>query len=148
MNVATKNAARIRNTPFATDLRLACMRISRRVRFESGSDSIAPHRFSVLVRVEEGAQTPRELAQLERVSAPSMSRTVAALAEEGLIARADDPEDGRSVIVSLTAAGRAVIREQRRRRDLWLGQRVAKLSPEEQDILRRATAILARVAAE
>lgn len=148
MPAATENAARSRTASFTADLRLACMRISRRVRFESDADSVAPHQFSVLCRIEAAPLTPRELAQIERVSAPSMSRTVAALAKLGLVDRTSDPEDGRSVIVSISEAGRAVIREQRRRRDLWLGQRVAKLTAEEQDVLRRATEILTRVAAE
>src|SRR6476469_9682225 len=84
----------------AGELRLACMRISRRVRFES-TDVVAPHQFSVLARLEETPRTPRELADIERVSAPSMSRTVAALVERGLVLRADDPTDGRQVILSL-----------------------------------------------
>jgi DNA-binding MarR family transcriptional regulator len=147
MTPATKRSARTSAAPFAADLRLACMRIARRVRFESGSP-IAPHQFSVLVRVEESPMMPRELAAIERVSAPSMSRTVASLADCGLVSRTDDPEDGRSVIVSITDAGRAAVREQRRRRDLWFAQRLGRLTAEEQDVLRRATEILTRVAAE
>ena len=58
----------------ANDLRLACMRISRRVRFES-TDAVAPHQFSVLSRLAEEPRTPRELAGIEKVSAPSMTRT-------------------------------------------------------------------------
>ena len=46
----------------AGDLRLACMRISRRVRFES-ADSIAPHQFSVLARLEDQPLTPGEPAR-------------------------------------------------------------------------------------
>ena len=44
-----------------SDLRMACMRISRRVRFESTAP-VAPHQFSVLVRLEERPRTPKELA--------------------------------------------------------------------------------------
>ena len=63
-------------TRMATDLRLACMRISRRVRFESSHD-VAPHQFSVMCRLEEAPRTPGELAEIERVAKPSMTRTVA-----------------------------------------------------------------------
>ena len=42
----------------ADELRLACMRISRRVRFES-TDAVAPHQFSVLCRLEEAPRTPQ-----------------------------------------------------------------------------------------
>src|SRR6478672_3271849 len=85
----------------ASELRLACMRISRRVRFES-SDAVAPHQFGVLAQLEQSPRTPRELADRERVSAPSMTRTVNGLVDRGLVARTADPTDGRQVIVSLT----------------------------------------------
>ena len=75
----------------ANDLRLACMRISRRVRFES-TDTIAPHQFSVLARLDGTPRTPRELADIEKVSAPSMTRTVAGLVELGLVARQRRPD--------------------------------------------------------
>src|ERR1035437_11000414 len=88
----------------ANDLRLACMRISRRVRFES-TQLVAPHQLSVMARLEAHALTPRELAAIECVSPPSMTRTVGALVERGLVARQDDPLDGRQVFLSLTAQG-------------------------------------------
>lgn len=131
----------------ATDLRLACMRISRRVRFES-SDVLAPHQFSALVRLEEAPRTPRELAAIEKVSAPSMTRTVNGLVERGLVARAGDPTDGRQVILSLTPEAIALLRSVRRQRDQWMFVRVKALTPQEQEILRQASVILARVAAE
>src|ERR1035437_8449491 len=86
----------------ANDLRLACMRISRRVRFES-TQLVAPHQLSVMARLEKNALTPRELAAIECVSPPSMTRTVGALVERRLVARQDDPLDGRQVVLSLTA---------------------------------------------
>ena len=130
-----------------SDLRMACMRISRRVRFESTSP-VAPHQFSVLARLEEAPRTPKELAAFEKVSAPSMTRTVAGLVEGGLVARADDPADGRQVILSLTAEGRRTIRDIRRRRDQWFAARLEKLTDDERAVLARATALLERVAAE
>ena len=134
-------------TRMATDLRLACMRISRRVRYESSHD-VAPHQFSVLCRLEEAPRTPGELAEIERVAKPSMTRTVGALVERGLVLRQDDPLDRRSVILSLTEDGRRSLAAIRRKRDAWMASRVARLTPEEQDVLARATAILAKVASE
>ncbi len=134
-------------TRMATDLRLACMRISRRVRYESSHD-VAPHQFSVLCRLEEAPRTPGELAEIERVAKPSMTRTVGALVERGLVLRQDDPLDRRSVILSLTEDGRRSLGAIRRKRDAWMASRVARLTPEEQDVLARATAILAKVASE
>ena len=134
-------------TRMATDLRLACMRISRRVRFESSHD-VAPHQFSVLCRLEEAPRTPGELAEIERVAKPSMTRTVGALVERGLVLRQDDPLDGRSVILSLTDDGRRALTSIRRKRDAWMASRVAMLTPEEQAVLVRATVILSKVAGE
>jgi DNA-binding MarR family transcriptional regulator len=134
-------------THMATDLRLACMRISRRVRFESSHD-VAPHQFSVLCRLEETPRTPGELADIERVAKPSMTRTVGALVERGLVLRQPDPTDGRQVILSITDEGRRSVRAIRRKRDAWMASRVVRLTAEEQDVLVRATAILAKVAGE
>ncbi|MEO7236514.1 MAG: MarR family transcriptional regulator [Lapillicoccus sp.] len=134
-------------TRMATDLRLACMRISRRVRFESSHD-VAPHQFSVLCRLEETPRTPGELADIERVAKPSMTRTVGALVERGLVLRQPDPTDGRQVILSISDEGRRSVRAIRRKRDAWMASRVVLLTPQEQDVLVRATAILARVAGE
>ena len=131
----------------ANDLRLACMRISRRVRFES-TDIVAPHQFSVMARLQETPRTPRELADIERVSAPSMSRTVAALVERGLVLRADDPTDGRQVILSLTPEGARTLKDIRRRRDEWMASRIKGLSAEEREVLARASEILLRVAGQ
>lgn len=131
----------------ASDLRLACMRISRRVRFESSHD-VAPHQFSVLCRLDDAPRTPGELAEIERVAKPSMTRTVAALVERELVSRQDDPSDGRQVILSLTDEGRRTLRAIRRRRDAWMSSRVSLLTPEEQEVLTRATEILTRVAGE
>lgn len=129
------------------DLRLACMRISRRIRFESTDEDLAPHHFSVLARLEDGARTPRRLADIEKVSAPSMTRTVGSLVDAGLAARHDDPEDGRRVLVELTSEGIAALDQIRRRRGRWMSERVRELSGEEQATLAGAAEILTRIAA-
>lgn len=128
------------------DLRLACMRISRRVRFES-ADEMAPHQFSVLARLEEGPLTPRALADIEKVSAPSMTRTVGCLVDDGLVERHDDPQDGRRILVELTAAGRASLVAIRRQRGRWMSERVGELTSDEQATLVAASEILGRIAA-
>lgn len=129
----------------SNDIRLACMRISRRVRFESDRE-LPPHHFSVLARLDDTPRTNSELADIERVSAPSMKRTTSALVEAGYIARADDPTDGRQVILSLTTEGRKALRRIRRHRDEWLLERFETLTDEERQLLQRAAAVLAKVA--
>ena len=131
----------------ANDLRLACMRISRRIRFES-TQAVAPHQFSVMARLERKALTPREIAEIERVSPPSMTRTVAALVERGLVTRTDDPLDGRQVFISLTAEGLLMLHETRRRRDAWMATRLKGITADEREVLVKASVILTRVASE
>jgi DNA-binding MarR family transcriptional regulator len=131
----------------SNDIRLACMRISRRVRFESDRE-LPPHQYSVLVRLEEAPRTNSELADIERVSAPSMKRTTSALVELGYVSRADDPTDGRQVILSLTPEGLKVLRRIRRHRDEWMLSRFEHLTDEERELLQRAAAVLAKVASK
>ncbi|MHA6525744.1 MarR family winged helix-turn-helix transcriptional regulator [Tessaracoccus sp. G1721] len=129
----------------ANDVRVACQRISRRVRFESTSD-VAPHQFSVLVFLHfEGPRTPTQLAARDAVSTPSMTRTVNCLADKGLVARSPHPQDGRQILVSLTAEGVRVVEETIANRDTWMLAHIATLAPEQLDLLRRAADLLMEV---
>ena len=129
------------------ELRLSCQRISRRVRYESTPFSAAPHQLAVLARLEDGPLPPGEIAELERVSAPSMTRTVNRLVDEGYAERAKHPTDGRIVLIGLTDAGRALIDEARHRQDLWVTSRLRRLTEEELALVPDVVAILGRIAA-
>ena len=131
----------------AAELRTAIMRTSRRLRQERSTDDVTPGQYSVLAVLDRhGPCTPGELAAHEKVQPPSMTRTVAALDELGLVGRTEHPTDGRQVLVSLTEEGRLVVRETRRRRDAWLSRRLAELTPAERDTLADAAVLLLRVA--
>ena len=126
---------------------MAIMRTSRRLRQERSTDDVTPGQYSVLAVLDrQGPLTPRELAAFEKVQPPSMTRTVAALADLGLVRRTEHPTDGRQVLVSLTPEGQVVVRETRRRRDAWLARRLAELTPAERETLAAAAALLHRVA--
>lgn len=125
----------------AHDLRIACMRVARRVRFDA-DNTIAPHRFSVLVRLLSQPLTLGELAQIEQVSAPSMSKTVGRLVDQGYVDRSADPDDGRIVRLSLTDEGRATVERERAHRDAWMTARLEGLTEADRDLLRRATDLL------
>lgn len=131
----------------SSSLRLSCMRISRRVRFESGHE-LTPSQFSVLARLELGPLTNGELAEIEKVSAPSMLRTTASVVSAGLASRHDDPADGRRVLLHLTPEGAAALERIRRHRDEWMLERLSRLAPEELAALKAASDLLAKVAAE
>lgn len=128
----------------AHDLRIACMRITRRVRFDSGGE-IVPHLFSVLVRLVSEPRTVGELATIERVSAPSMSRSVGQLTEAGYVVRSPDEHDGRLVRLSITRTGEELVERERARRDAWMTQRLERLTPRELSLLREAADLLEQV---
>ncbi|MDO5503057.1 MAG: winged helix DNA-binding protein [Actinomycetia bacterium] len=128
-----------------TDLRLVCMRISRRNRFESQTD-VPPHLFGVLAGIEQGASNAAELCERERVGAPTMSRAIAALAEAGWIERTDDPDDGRRTLLALTPEGTQTLATIRAARDEWMARRLEPLSAEEIATLEAALPILDRLA--
>jgi DNA-binding MarR family transcriptional regulator len=93
----------------------------------------------------DGPLTASELAEIERVKRPSMTRTLACLERLGLIERTPDPADGRSSLVSISAAGRERLALLRRRRSAYLARRLDKLDPEEVATLARAAEILERM---
>ncbi len=144
----TNDMPTLASASLAADLRVAVTRTTRRVRAERSSEAITDGQYSVLAKIDcDGPQTPRVLADHEHVQPPSMTRTVNALVEAGLATRADHPDDGRQVLVDITDAGRAEIKETRRRRNAWLARQLADLTPQERDTLAEAAAILLRVVA-
>ena len=77
-----------------------------------------------------------------------MTRTINTLAEAGLVRRDEHPTDRRQVLVSVTEAGLAEVRETRRRRTEWLATRLATLEPQEREVLARAAVLLGRIASQ
>ena len=129
------------------DFRLANGRLARRLRREKAENELSGSQFSALGSLfVEGPLTLGELSEVERVTPPSMNRTVNALVEAGLVARSGSADDGRKVVLTATEAGLALMRETRKRRDAWLAQRVLKLSPAERRVLAEATIIMKRLA--
>jgi DNA-binding MarR family transcriptional regulator len=128
-------------------LRIAVMRLSRRMRLERGGSDVTDGQLSALfVLVLYGAQTLGGLSELERVTPPSMSRTVGALESDGLVTRTTSPDDGRKVLIEVTPAGRAIVRETKRRRAAWFSTVLAALSDDQRSALDAAAPILRRLA--
>jgi DNA-binding MarR family transcriptional regulator len=132
----------------ATELRFAVMRLRRRLARERHPDNdLSVSSMAVLYALHRhGDLTVGALAAREQVQPPSMTRTVTALADAGLVERCAHPTDGRQVVVRLTDEGRAVVAADTTRRDRWLSLRLEDLSAEERDVLRRAAPILQRLA--
>ncbi|WP_019180776.1 MarR family winged helix-turn-helix transcriptional regulator [Microbacterium yannicii] len=131
----------------ASQLRIATFRLARRMRTQRAVDSMSDGQFAVLAALwVHGPHTLGELADRERVSAPSMNRTVNCLQEPGYITRSADENDGRKVVIALTESGRSVVDETARRRDAWVEAALADLAPDERETLAAAAAIMERMA--
>jgi DNA-binding MarR family transcriptional regulator len=126
----------------ASHLRIAVARTARRLRQESGT-YLSPTLTAALATVERhGPLTPSELAARERVQRPTVTRILSTLDELGLIARAADPGDRRSSLVSVTPAGRELLAAARTRKDAFLSERLEALGAEDRATLERAAALL------
>jgi DNA-binding MarR family transcriptional regulator len=131
----------------AVHLRDAIVRTSRRLRQEAATETgLSPATTAALATINRsGPLTPSELAELERVKRPTMTRTLACLEREGLVERTRDPADGRSSLVAINDAGRERLARLRRRKSAYLARRLRKLDPDEVEALARAAALLERM---
>ncbi|MEV6234168.1 MarR family transcriptional regulator [Saccharopolyspora shandongensis] len=136
-----------RERTLASRLRLAVVRLNRRLRAQSNDSKITLSQLSALSCLHKaGALTPGELAAREGVQPPSMTRVISALEDAGLVARRAHPTDGRQAIVELTEAGQARIDEEVSIRERWLDQQLADLSEEDRRVLCQAAEIIDRLA--
>jgi len=129
------------------ELRIAVMRLSRRMRLERVNGDVTDGQLSVLfVLAKHGPQTLSSLSEHDRVSPPSMNRTVNRLVDAALVSREASPDDGRKVLLSLTAAGDEMVKETKRRRAAWFSRHLAALTPEQRDAIYSATSALSELA--
>ena len=137
------------NSGLASELRTGVMRLRRRLAAERHPDN--PLRIDPKAVLDQLARnrelTIGGLARAERVQPPSMTRTVNWLEEEQYVARRPHETDGRQVVVTLSDKGSETLLADRRRRDAWLTQKLADLTPAERETLRAAAPILDRLAA-
>ncbi|MFD6263662.1 MarR family winged helix-turn-helix transcriptional regulator [Micromonospora chalcea] len=147
MTERTVTAKRVPPAQLAPQLRDAITRLNRRVRQARPVGDLTVTQLSALTSLKlAGALTPRELADVERVQPPTMTKIVAKLEERGLVQRTPHPTDGRQVILAATEGGRAVLEQFERARNEWLATRLADLTEDERETLRRAADILQGIA--
>ncbi len=135
----------------ASGLRISVARLSRRLRAERDPESelLPVGQLSVLGALSRhGECSVGELAALERVQPPSMTRTVTCLEEGGYVVRRPHETDRRQVVVALSAQGLETLGADRLRRDAWLAQRLRELTPDERRVLRQAAPLIERLADE
>ena len=133
----------------ASTLRLALLRAARRMRSQRANTTVTLSQLSALATVGKcGPMSAGELAGIERVQPPSMTKILASLEAEGWVQRSPHPDDRRQSIISITPSGRTLLDEEARARDEWLATRLAEFSPEEIRILNEAVIVLDRLGSE
>ncbi|HEY3811240.1 MAG TPA: MarR family transcriptional regulator [Acidimicrobiales bacterium] len=132
----------------SSQLRLAVLRLSRRLRQQTTGDITASQLSALATVVKHGEVSLGELAAIERIAPPSMTRIAARLEEQGLLERRIDVADRRVSRVAVSAAGVALLAENRTRRDAFLAARLQEFTADERAVLDKAVPLLERLASE
>jgi DNA-binding MarR family transcriptional regulator len=130
----------------AEALHSGAIRVLRLVRAEDAHAGIGPAQLSALsVLVFAGEQTVGELAALEQVQPPTMSRIVDGLVQKKLAERVGSANDRRTVQITATPAGRKLLLAGRDRRVRALAKRFDDLNKKEVETLLAAAEIMKRI---
>ena len=133
------------NAAQAARLRLVVMRLARRLRSQSAS-GLSPSLISALASLEHhGPLTLGQLAALEQVKPPSVTRLVATLEGAGLARRETDPADRRVTVLTVTAEGRRTLQKSRTRKTAYLARRLRDFDDTEAATLDDALRLLERL---
>ena len=133
-------------TELANQLRPVLLKLNRELRREIHSLGVTGTQVGLLVQIKyKPGIGMRELAALERMSVPGMSKFVARLEEAGLVQRAAVAGDQRRVGISLTPAGHKVLRSVKSKRTAWLSARLRQLDPEQLEAIDAAIEPLAHL---
>lgn len=126
------------DTHLASSLRLAVARLARRLR-RYAVDGVTPSQYSVLASLDRtGPVRASELAKVEGMSPPTLSRVLARLDELELLARELDPGDGRASLLAASARGREVLSATREERTALLANSLAALEPDQRRTIAEA----------
>ena len=124
----------------------AAIKLLRVVRVEDAHSGTGPAQLSALsVLVFQGQQSLRELAAAEQVRASTMCRIVDALVKQNLARRAPGADDRRTVRITATEKGKNLLLAGRDRRVRALAAKMAPLTKEEKETLRKAAELIARL---
>ncbi|KAA6435213.1 MarR family transcriptional regulator [Agrococcus sediminis] len=131
----------------ADSLRVALVRMGRRMRRERGDESLSLHHLSALGAMQQLEEpTLARIAAAECVKPPSMVKTLQHLEALGYVERSDHPSDGRMVVFRISGKGDAMIAETRERRNRALAAAIERLDPAEREILEKAVPLIERLA--
>src|SRR5437588_9743324 len=100
-----------REREVADRLHSAAIHLLRRLRIQDLASGVGPAKLSALsVLVFSGRPVSlAELAAAEQVKNPTMSRLIAAMQQDGLVRIQPSEEDARSIQITPTARGKALV---------------------------------------
>jgi DNA-binding MarR family transcriptional regulator len=127
----------------ADALHSAAIHLLRRVRQEDERTGVPPGQASALsVLVFGGPMRLTDLARIEQVKPPTMTRIVAGLEAQALVRRRAVPEDARAIRLEATPRGTRVMHEGRRRRVERLARSLQTLPARDLQVLARASELM------
>jgi DNA-binding MarR family transcriptional regulator len=98
----------------ADELQFVVGALVRQMRSVSPAHDISLSQVSVLKRLDrQGPHAIADLARLDKITHQSVTASVDALADRGLVRRVPDPRDRRRKLVTLTSDGRKLLTERR-----------------------------------
>jgi len=108
------------------------LKLNRHLRREIHSLGVTGGQASLLFTIQrQPGIGVRELAALEGMSAPGMSKYVGRLEAAGLIVREPSDEDRRRIGLRVSPEGERLLRSVKSRRTAWLAARLKELSEAE-----------------
>jgi len=129
----------------ADQIRPVLLRLARELRREAQSLGITGGQVALLAQIKKSPGiTASELAEHERMSAPGMSGHIARLEAANLIERTR-AADRRRIGLSLTPDGAKILANVRKRRTVWLAERLDGLSHDEREAIATALPALERL---
>ncbi|HET9093520.1 MAG TPA: MarR family transcriptional regulator [Solirubrobacteraceae bacterium] len=138
------------DTETAQRLRMVVGLLARRLRPTEASlaADLTPTRVAVLLNtVRNGPVRLAEVAEQEGLNPTLLSRTVAHLAQDGLVERTLDATDRRSAWLDATPAGRELAQRIRAERTRAVQVALAELAPVDRDLVEAALPALEQLAA-
>jgi DNA-binding MarR family transcriptional regulator len=126
-------------------LRAAVARLARLLRQQDPSDFGPTLTAALFTIANEGPLTLGDLAAMEQVAPPTITKAVDKLEARGLVERVTDPSDRRVRQVAVTLAGRQHLDAARSRRTEWLVAQLERLTDDELARLGAAVDVLERL---
>lgn len=150
-STAVEGAAGVRGgtdaAVLADRLRVTVVRLGRELRRQDPREMTITLYSALATLADRGEVAIGELADAERLPSSAATRIADRLEQAGYLMRRPNPADRRGVLLGITAAGRRLVAERRKRGNAWLAGRLAGLSLDERRALGEALGVLEAVLA-